>query len=249
MSSFFELIERYKFGLLAATTAYIAIFMYLQMDSYTHYFKIEAFHDGAFVEIPPEDIQLSKDNIMLPENFRPGEVKNIVADANDDRPSSMDDYSDYPSSSDVVSDVYDYEKQLYNDAGGDAERKRIQDQMDARNAENKTTSDKNPNNQETGSSENKYGGHTMVTYYLKGRKAQKLANPGYTSNGNGTVVIDVVVNQNGNVTTASLNSSKSIGATARMIEQGLTYARKTRFKYSSETKNQKGWIKYVFVTK
>ena len=248
MSSFFELIDRYKFGLLAALTAYIAIFMYLQMDSYTHYFKIEAFHDGAFVDIPPEDIQLNQDNILVPDNYKPGEVKNMVADANDDRPSSMDDYSEYQSSTDVVNNVHDYEKQLYNDAGGDAERKRIQEQMDARNAADKSTSNNESNNQQVTSNPNKYGGHTMVTFYLKDRKAQNLANPGYTSNGNGTVVIDVVVNQNGNVTAASLNSSKSIGATQRMIEQGLSYARKTRFKYS-ETRSQKGWIKYVFVTK
>lgn len=254
MSNFFELIEKYKFGLLAALSAYIIIFMYFQMDSYTKYFKIEPFHDGSYVEIPPEDIPLMSDNIMLPDDYQPGDIKNMALDANDDRKSSMTDYSDSRSASDVEKSVYDLENQFYRDAGGDQERERIRQNMENRNDDQKTTTTNKTDNSNQGSSDNKYGGQTMVKWSLKDRKPHQndtywVRNPGYTSYGNGTVFINISVNQNGNVISATYNAAQSSGATERMIEQALKYARMSRFNYSTvAAKNQTGWIRYTFVS-
>lgn len=254
MSNFLDLIERYKFGLIAALATYIGIFMYLQMDSYTAYFPIKPFHDGSYVDIPKDDISLDKENIEIPDNYQPGDMKNMVSDANDDRKSSMTDYSDRRSSKDVENDVRNLEKQFYNDAGGDAERKKIQEQMDARKNDPKQTST-NPNNTSQSGSDNKYGGNTMVDFSLTSRNPFQnntwyVRNPGYTCGyGSGVIVVDIKVNQNGNVISAELNAGKSSGGNECMINKALEYAKKSRFNYSgSAPKTQSGWIKYTFVS-
>jgi hypothetical protein len=252
MSRFFDAIDKYKFGILAALSVYIGIFMYMQLDSYDRIFEITPFHDGSYVDIPKEDIKVDHNNVLVPSDFQPGVIKNMVANANDDRPSSYDDYSEYTSSGDVQQSVHDFEDQLYRDAGGDKDRERIQRNWDKRNES--TTSTNNPRDkQENGSSSpNRYAGETMVKHSLKNRTPYQnntwyVRNPGYTSFGSGTVWVDITVNQNGNVISATVNASKSPGATARMIEQALKYAKMSRFNYSSSApKSQRGWIKYIF---
>ena len=89
MNKILDAIDKYKFGILAALTAYILIFMYLQMSSYTHYIPIEAFHDGSYVE-EPKEIPINPDNILAPTDF--GDVKNMSRDVNDSRERSNEKY-------------------------------------------------------------------------------------------------------------------------------------------------------------
>ena len=65
MSNFLALIDKYKFGLIATLSVYVAIFIYLQMDSYKLYFPIEPFHEGSHVDILENDIKLKPENILL----------------------------------------------------------------------------------------------------------------------------------------------------------------------------------------
>ena len=88
-----EILDKYKFGILAALASYIIIFMYLQMDSYTVYTPIEIFHEGSHVEIPEEDIHLKPENIDMSGQFQSSDVKNATRDMNDTRQRSNNDYS------------------------------------------------------------------------------------------------------------------------------------------------------------
>ncbi|MFT5582346.1 MAG: hypothetical protein ACI9G9_001611, partial [Psychromonas sp.] len=49
MNNVLDLIDKFKFGIIAAFATYIFIFIFLQMESYTQYFPIEPFHDGAII--------------------------------------------------------------------------------------------------------------------------------------------------------------------------------------------------------
>lgn len=252
----FDWVEKYKFGILAALAVYIGLFMYFQMDTYTQYFEITPFHDGAVVQ--EEEIEVQKENIEVPQDFQSGEVKNMVSDVNDTRKKSYDDYSfnNNKSAADVEQSIKDLEKQFYNEAGGDKDRQKLQQQMKER--ENSATTQSQSNKKENPSSNGgdiAYKGKTMVDFYLKNRDPFQnnrwyLRNPGYTCGQEaGTVHVDVKVNKNGNVTSAVYNPSKSNGASSCMIEKALEYAKKSRFAYSSSAPDiQSGWIQYIFVS-
>ena len=95
----------------------------------------------------------------------------------------------------------------------------------------------------------------MVSFNLKNRQPHQdnmwfIRNPGYTCNGNGIVVVDIKVNQSGNVTSVILNSNMSRNANSCMVEAGIKYAKMSRFKYSgSAAKIQAGTITYEFISK
>jgi hypothetical protein len=89
----------------------------------------------------------------------------------------------------------------------------------------------------------------MVSYNLKGRKAKRLRNPGYTcGNNNGKVVVDIKVAQSGEVVFAKYNTQLSVAASVCMIEKAESYAKRSKFNYSATaSKTQTGTITYTFI--
>jgi len=96
----------------------------------------------------------------------------------------------------------------------------------------------------------------MVEWSLADRNPHQnrnwyVRNPGYTCGpgSNGTVTIDIKVNQNGDVSSVAYNPSRSSGANPCMIEQAEKYAKMSRFMYSADApKIQSGTIIYRFVS-
>lgn len=258
MNKLLDAIDKYKFGLIAALTAYIIIFMYLQMESYTQYTPIEPFHDGSFVETP-EEIPLKQENIMAPENF--GDVKNMSRDANDSRESSNEKYFQNKSSEQVMADYKALEQKMYEEAGGDKTRAQIKEELEAQRKENEKAakSSNTPMNNNTQKGGNtSYEGNVMVKWEFddgKERDAHQnnkwyVRNPGYTCGYGavGTVTVVIRVSQGGNVITATYDPSQSSGANACMIEQAVKYAKMSRFEYSgSAPSSHQGKIKYIFI--
>lgn len=254
MNRFFDLIDKNKFGIIAAFAAYMLIFMYLQMRSYTKYYPITPFHEGASIQKEPE-IELDQEQIEVPQDFQ-SSVKNMARDQNDKREKSNENYSQNQSSASAAQSVKDYEKKLFEEAGGAAERERIKQQMenDKLNKPN-TTVTKTTKPAQTGGDKS-YSGNVMVEWSLTGRNPHQnnnwyVRNPGYTCGvgSNGTVVVDIKVNANGDVQSANYNSGKSFGTNPCMIEQALKYAKMSRFAFStSAPKSQDGTIIYRFVS-
>ena len=91
MNNFFEFVEKYKYGIVAALISYIGIFMYLQLTSVPDYFEIKAFNEGARIEIPKEEVVINKENIEVPSDFQGGNVTNTARDLNDTRNRSDED--------------------------------------------------------------------------------------------------------------------------------------------------------------
>lgn len=246
-----NVLDKYKFGILAALVVYIGLFMYFQMGTYTEYFEIEAFHDGAYVE-EPKDIELEQENIEVPPDYPVGEVKNMVNDRNDTRERSYENYTE--SAADVEQSVRDLEKQFFSDAGGNTDREKIKEQANDRKKNEPTPTNTNPSKNTDGNNggDNAYKGKTMVDFYLKDRDPfQKnrwhVRNPGYTCGvGSGTVRVNIRVNQNGNVTSATISSSTGNEC---MNQKALEYAKKSRFDYSGKaSESQSGWIEYIFIS-
>ncbi len=254
MSNFFDILDKYKYGLLATFAAYVALFMYLQMESYTQYFPIQPFHEGAYVEVP-EEIEIKPENVEIPEDFNPADVKNISRDKNDTREKSDDKWFQNKSLSQVEQSVKDYEKKLFEESGGEAQRKKIQQEMEDRKKQNNTNNNKTKDNNATTGGNKSYSGDVMVDWVLSNRIPHQnnnwyVRNPGYTCGySSGRVTVQIKVNQNGDVVFANYDAARSSNATTCMVEQAVKYAKLSRFGYSgSAPKMQDGTITYTFIS-
>lgn len=91
--------------------------------------------------------------------------------------------------------------------------------------------------------------NSFIKYELVGRKtARDLPNPIYTCDASGMVVINIVVNDFGQVIEANFNASASQTRNNCLIDNALQYAKKALFSKSTQ-KKQLGTITYYFQPK
>jgi hypothetical protein len=207
------------------------------------------------LSIPLDDIEFDPEimKMMDLDKTQPSEeIYNLAADQNDTREKSYDDFSTQEIDDQVEFDAKQLEQQYFDewaathDKGDNGSTADIELDKDKNN---KNPNEINNSNIKTDGS-NAFAGSVMVSFNLKDRKAHSLPKPGYTCNSSGTVVIDIKVDKNGGMRTATYNPSKSRGADECMISKALKYARKSRFNLSnSAPSTQSGSITYKFVSK
>lgn len=152
--------------------------------------------------------------------------------------------------------VLDFEKQLFEEAKGNAERDKIRQEAEE-NRKQREEKKRQAQAQSDAQKANAGGstpskGKTMVNYVLDGRTPHNndiwnVRNPGYTCGQgmSGEVVVKIRVNTNGNVIFAkAMNDVSRLNPC--LIEQAEAYAKKSRFNPSS-VDNQEGTITYRFV--
>lgn len=257
MSDFFEKLEKYKFGLLAALIAYVGIFAYFQIGTYNGGgAPYNPFEEGARIEIPEDEIKLLPENIMLPANFDPSDVKNAVRDANDDRKRSETNFSNHKPISDGAQAAKDFEEKLKNEAAGVAERADIEARDAARKEREKQQAKNNAKSDKPSTSGNTSNtasaGKVLVEPYLAKRSSTRAEIPGYMCGigASGKVVMIVKVDNAGTVISATHDPSQNQGNVDYcMIQQAQKYAMRSRFQASSSAvKSQEGWIAYTFIS-
>ncbi len=260
MDRFFDFIERRKFGILATFALHMLVFMYLQIETYT--VKVYYNDNEVYAQVDQEElIELDPENIEVPEDMQnwDGEVKNLTKDANDKREKATEGFSKSSVDSKVEQNVKDLEKQFFEEfnKGKEQGKTSSESSQDSKEKEKAKTSQEKSNG-ETGGDGLKtvFAGKTMVNYDLAGRYPHNkndwyIRNPGYTcgSNSNGTVVVAIRVNQNGDVISARYIAESSSNANTCMIEKAQEYALKSRFAYKETApKTQDGFITYNFVS-
>jgi hypothetical protein len=228
--------------------------MYLQMKTYNQYFPIVPFYAAPEVTIEEKLIEVTPENLEIFKNQNTGKAKNIARDQNDTRKRSDENWSQNKSVGQAEQSVKDYEKKLFQEAGGDAKRQSIKKEMDARNNQKTTTN--SASKEKSSSSQNggntAFSGNVMVDWSLSGRNPHQnnnwyIRNPGYTCGygSTGRVSVKIKVNQNGDVIEAI--PTGSAGSNSCMIEQAVKYAKLSRFNYSgTAAKTQEGTIIYTF---
>mgnify|MGYP006232980577 CR=1 FL=1 len=254
------MLEKYKFGLLAALGVYVVIFAYFQVGTYDGpAVPYSPFQEGPRVEIPEDEIALLPENIMLPANFDPSNIKNTARDENDKRPQSETNYSVSKQTFNGIQDATDYEKRMFEEAGGEAERERIKAQVEARKKrerEEQEKREKQGKEDGTSGTSNAAAGNVMVKFNVPNHTAHQgddyyVRNPGYKCGvgASGIVMIRVKVDQAGNVLSATYDPAQSSNANSCMISEAKKYAMISRFNYSSTAaKSQSGWISYTFIS-
>ncbi|XOV68465.1 MAG: hypothetical protein ACFHU9_04660 [Fluviicola sp.] len=253
-----QALDKYKFGLLAVVMTYMFIFMYSNATTFEYIIPAEPFLDDSRIENKEEILEITPEDVEVPEDFNfNSDAKNIAQSVNDKRESSMTDYGPPKSSNEIAQDIKNLEAQMKKEAGGSAERAKLQRLIDQRKQEQQQAKQEETNTTPTSKgSDKKYGGNVMVAWDLSDRNPHNnnidaIRKPNYLCDerSNGVVVIDVRTNHNGNVISAKYNPSRSSGATDCMVRNAIEYAKLSRFEYSNKSNQQTGWIKYTFVYK
>ncbi|HYQ55994.1 MAG TPA: hypothetical protein VEP89_01520 [Draconibacterium sp.] len=92
-----------------------------------------------------------------------------------------------------------------------------------------------------------YAGESNIIYFLENRYHQRLPVPVYLSQGGGTVIVDIVVNQQGRVIEAECRKNKSVRDN-QIFEYAKQAALNTIFNADDlAPEEQKGTIQYTFV--
>ncbi|MEY3125960.1 MAG: hypothetical protein RL273_47, partial [Bacteroidota bacterium] len=209
---------------------------------------IPAFQEFSKIE---EEIKIAKENIEVPDQ-NSGELKNLARNNEDKRIKSEKDWSENTSSEDPTQTIKDFEKKLFEEAGGEKKREKIESEAERKKV--KKDQKLTQTNKQT-TKDNQYNGNVMVDFSLEGRTAYNnnnwyIRNPGYTCGYGsvGTVMILIKVNSAGKVVKITFDAAKSINATSCMQEQALKYANMSRFNaLTNGGSDQSGYIRYQFV--
>ncbi len=90
---------------------------------------------------------------------------------------------------------------------------------------------------------------TSISYSLVERRHYSLPVPIYTCIEGGTIVVNILVDNNGNVIAADYNKKSSSTTNGCLIDNAIAYALKARFDNSTQATPQKGTITYLFQAK
>lgn len=252
-----EALDRYKFGIVAVFVTYVIIFVYTNFTTFTYYPPVQPFLEQAVIENKEDVLEITPDDVIVPTDFDfTADVKNISQNVHDQREASYEEYSENRSPEQIAQDIRSLEAQMKQEAGGSAERAKLQRLIDERKEQQKLAAENAANNDsKLPASDKKYAGQTMVSWDLQGRTAHNnndwyVRNPGYTCDGrSGIVVINVKVNSSGDVISAQYNAGASKGADNCMISKATKYAKMSRFAPSTKSNQQSGYIKYTFISK
>jgi hypothetical protein len=262
MNSFFYLLDKYKYPILAVLLVFFGSLFYLLFNSYEKSWEVEGWNTNneVRVEIAKDELEITPEDIEILSNNSQNEIKSIARDLNDNRQKTMkEDWTDTKpmSSNDVEKSVKELEKQFFKEAGGEGKRQKILEEkiQTDQKIKQKQQNSKGGNDQQSKTGGDKvFAGNVMVDWILTGRDPHQnnnyyVRNPGYTcgEGSSGFVLIKIKVDQGGNVVSASISSSSN--ANACMLEQAKKYALMSRFNYSkSAPANQEGSIRYTFVS-
>jgi len=244
--------ERIVLSIILSLAFFVAMFMVLQLAYYERYIPVEPFFKPEVspiqdpLEVTPEDVWV---------NSSEGEVKNLARNQQDNRERAMQQFSENTASGDPNERIRAFEKQLFEEAGGQQEREKILNEHSKNQRQNKEENVPKPSKGEKGTGENKqFKGDVMVEWRLDGRTAFEnnnwwVMNPGYTCGygASGKVVVRISVDQGGKVLQATYDAAASNGANPCMIEQSLAYAKKSKFN-DKAIPNQSGYIIYKFIS-
>ena len=270
MERLLDFLEKHRWGILATFLLHAAGLLYLQIDTYSYKLPERPLEimaetiEDEFIELAPEQII---PNEPIAQQNNQGIVKNITQNTNDKRQKSYDDFSRSSTDKKIEQNVKELERQYFEElsssrgksgsGAGIAKAGSEGSAASATNENNTKQKERDNSSSSSSNSENQYQGKTMVRFDLGSRIPHNnndwhIRNPGYTcgNNSNGTVVVAIKVNTNGDVVGTRYVPEMSSDANSCMIEQAQIYAKKSRFAFdNSAPKSQDGYIYYTFISK
>lgn len=116
------------------------------------------------------------------------------------------------------------------------------------NSKKETEQKRSDGDQKTQLTSTKTGGleNSSITFSLLGRTAVNIPNPIYTCDRPGRVVVNITVDEAGNVLTTSINKAGSSSNNECLTEQAMQYASRAVFSRLAGRNGQPGTITYNF---
>ena len=245
-----DFIERHKFGILGTITLHVVVFIWLniQIVEYGVYEpknKIVAVLDYTNEVEEPQDEPAE----VLDENGNPIEsnLLNVTANANQEKTTYTDEnFSKNQADKDVWEELKRMEAEEYNriNENKDTPTDNPEDNKDKTIDENLVNADSDTNDDAS------YGAdvEAIASYFLEGRSTRSESVPSYKCRVEGVVVIDIKVNQKGDVIARSINEGKTNTQNDCLRTEALNYSKKWRFTQDFDDSMRKnGWIKFTYV--
>ncbi len=251
MDRFFRYIEQYKVAIVGTALFHVAVFLCTNFTTVSSTVQLQ--EDILEGEIPFDEIELDPKMLELLDladkvSGQPQDVVNTASDENDTRQTSSDHFSTSAIDEEVMNDAKSLEKQYFAEWAATHEGPDIETDEDPEEDDPLDNNNKPDNATIHTNGDFKAAGDVLVSFNLKDRKAFSLPKPGYTCNRSGTVKLDIKVDNNGSVKSVVFNEAGSQNADECMINQALTYAKKSRFNLSSTAPApQSGTVTYKFV--
>ena len=221
MNRFFIYLEKYRYGILAVIATYIALFMYLQVESYDQVYSIDVWDKRAELITDKQEIEIKKENIEV--NSKIDHVKNVSRDVNSETGEAV-------KREEILASKKEKLKEGLKVNKGVVAAKIGGDKVFSGNVMVEwSLSNRSP--------------HMNDNWNVR--------NPGYTcgQGSSGVVTLKIIVDQSGKVLNVIYIPGSSASANSCMIEQAKKYARMSKFAYSGNApSSQDGTIKYTFVS-
>lgn len=246
-------VMKYRWALAGTILLHLSITLYMQQKKFpTPYVPLTRLEEiPVLMEDEPEqkiEIKTEEENLMN----ESGKVSNITANEAD-KVGATDKKYDSRSfknlDADVEKELREYEKNAFNEFAANHKHTVNTNDEDPVKKKNDTkkTEGATSSNDETGKVRNV--GRVAASYDLDGRADEYFAKPAYVCKGSGKIVLNVKVNQNGKVTSATINTSASSFTEECMGENAVKYALKCKFEAGTNwPEPQSGTITYTYIS-
>ncbi|MCC6600049.1 MAG: TonB family protein [Crocinitomicaceae bacterium] len=236
------------------TALIIHIFFLAVMYILTATPKMEQQEQEARVEVldlefaPPEEMENQQNS--LPSTMSE-EVRNLLANSQSQRTGERVNYSGKTQAeieAEVLQNLKNLEQSEFENLKSTHKDLSVNEKKDdAKNAQDKKNVPKeNDTDWYKNQSTKSYSGPVSAEYLLSGRQAKFTPRPTYRCKSSGTVVIKIVVDKSGAVTSAEIDEGKTSGNDC-IREESLSYARRWKFDYKDDAeKKQDGTITFTF---
>lgn len=245
-----DFIEKHKFGIIGTIALHIIVFVWLNIQIVEYGIYEPKNKVVAILDFTEENEQPQEPiDEVFDENGMPIEsnLLNVAANANQEKTTYTNESF---SKSQADQDVWNELKQMEAN-----EYKLINDGRDAQNDSPKDNIEKTINQNLVKEGEEKndnasYGADVkaIASYFLEGRSPLRDDVPSYKCRVEGVVVIDIKVNQKGEVIARTINEAKTTTQNDCLRTEALNYSKRWRFTQDFDDAMRKnGWIKFTYV--
>ena len=235
-----KFIVKYRYGLIGTTVVHVLLFIFMSTTHIEDYKRSvpeeEILAEFDFTEEEPDYLQQEAENTAQNEA-----LTNATADLSQEI-STYTNVNRSQMDKNIENELQDLEQQFFDELKeGREEIKEIKPDRNQNNAVVKEDAKEND--------KASLGADVKATagFFLEDRYDLELPAPSYICREEGVVVVDIRVNQKGDVKFTSINTDKTTTSNVCLHENALEYAKRARFNQDFNAKLlQQGYIKFVF---